>query len=161
MWSVRPILFGASAPVINVWYSSKRNFSGAESSKLEKARELGATDVINAAKEDAVAAIQAATGGWGADFGFEAIGKPDIITQAYNATRPGGMTVVLGIAPLGSTFTVELPLPRPGPADLRRQRVGARARPRADRGEPARALRASPGDGGGGERPGAGPPVAA
>jgi S-(hydroxymethyl)glutathione dehydrogenase/alcohol dehydrogenase len=76
-------------------------------SKLEKARELGATDVINAAKEDAVAVIQAATGGWGADYGFEAIGKPDIITQAYNATRPGGMTVVLGIAPLGSTFTIE------------------------------------------------------
>ena len=30
-----------------------------------------------------------------------------MITQAYNATRPGGTTVVLGIAPLGSTFSIE------------------------------------------------------
>jgi S-(hydroxymethyl)glutathione dehydrogenase/alcohol dehydrogenase len=75
-------------------------------SRLEKARELGATDLINASGEDPVQRIQDAAG-WGVDYSFEAIGSPDAITQAYNATRPGGMTVVLGIAPLGATFTIE------------------------------------------------------
>ena len=75
-------------------------------SKLEMARELGATDLINAAREDPVEKIQAAQE-WGVDYGFEAIGNPAAITQAFNATRPGGMTVVLGIAPLGATFTIE------------------------------------------------------
>jgi Zn-dependent alcohol dehydrogenase len=75
-------------------------------SKLEMARALGATDLINASREDPVAKIQEGNG-WGVDYSFEAIGKAEVITQAYNATRPGGMTVVLGIAPLGSTFTVE------------------------------------------------------
>ncbi len=76
-------------------------------SKLEIARKLGATDLINASKEDPVAKIQEACGGWGVDYGFEAIGNPAVIAQTYNATRPGGMTVVLGIAPLGATFAIE------------------------------------------------------
>jgi S-(hydroxymethyl)glutathione dehydrogenase/alcohol dehydrogenase len=75
-------------------------------SKLEMAHKLGATHLINASREDPIERIQAENG-WGVDYSFEAIGRPEIITQAYNATRPGGMTVVLGIAPLGSTFTIE------------------------------------------------------
>lgn len=77
-------------------------------SKLEKARELGATHLVNASKEDPVARIAAESGG-GVDYSFEAIGKTEVMTQAFHSVypRPGGMAVVLGLAPIGATFPIE------------------------------------------------------
>ncbi len=64
-------------------------------SKLELARELGATDVV-AAGPDAVAAVVAATGG-GADHAIETVGSERVLAEAYAATRPGGTTVTVGL----------------------------------------------------------------
>jgi len=77
-------------------------------SKLEMARELGATHLVNASKEDPVARIAMDCAG-GVEFSFEAIGNPAVITQAFHSVyaRPGGMAVVLGLAPIGSTFAIE------------------------------------------------------
>lgn len=76
--------------------------------KLEVAREFGATTLVNASREDPVVKIAAECGG-GVDYSFEAIGKPEVMTQAFHSVypRPGGMALILGLAPIGSTFPIE------------------------------------------------------
>ncbi len=70
-------------------------------SKLEFAKTLGATDVIDLSEPgtDPVSAIKDLTGGKGVDYAFEAIGRATPIEQAYDSTRKGGTCVVAGIAP--------------------------------------------------------------
>ena len=63
--------------------------------KLSKARELGATDVVDAGKGDPVATIRDMTGG-GVDYSFEAIGKNETSLQAFNALRVGGICTLIG-----------------------------------------------------------------
>ncbi len=65
--------------------------------KLEFARAFGATHTVDASQVDAAKAIRELTGGRGADFAFEAIGRKKTIEQAYAATRKGGTCVVIGI----------------------------------------------------------------
>ena len=76
--------------------------------KLKLAGELGATDLVNASKDDPVVKIAELSGG-GVDYSFEAIGNPSVMTQAFHSVyaRPGGMAVVLGLAPIGATFPIE------------------------------------------------------
>jgi Zn-dependent alcohol dehydrogenase len=77
------------------------------SEKLELARWLGATDVVQAGDGvDTVAAVKDVTGG-GPDYAFEAIGAERAIQEAWKATRAGGTVVVVGIMPRGSTLTIE------------------------------------------------------
>lgn len=66
-------------------------------SKLEIARRFGATHVINAVREDAVAAVLALTEGRGVDYAFAAVGSAEAIVQAGRMTRRGGATVVVGM----------------------------------------------------------------
>jgi S-(hydroxymethyl)glutathione dehydrogenase/alcohol dehydrogenase len=72
--------------------------------KLERARHQGATHVVDAAVEDAVATILATTDG--VDLAFEVIGRPDTIRQAWDVLRPGGTAVVVGLAPRGAELTL-------------------------------------------------------
>ncbi len=74
--------------------------------KLELARRLGATRTINAAREDPVEAIRAATGGRGADYTFEAIGSVPVMQQAVAAARRGGMIVLVGLGPHTETLAL-------------------------------------------------------
>jgi len=75
--------------------------------KLELARSLGATDVVQAGDGvDAVAAVREITGE-GPDYAFEAIGSERAIQEAWKATRIGGTVVVVGIMPRGSTLTID------------------------------------------------------
>jgi Zn-dependent alcohol dehydrogenase len=62
--------------------------------KLELARELGATHVVDAGAE--VAAVRAAPGG-GPDHAVETVGSAAVLAQAYAATRRGGTTVTVGL----------------------------------------------------------------
>jgi len=66
--------------------------------KLDHARVFGATDVVNSSNLDPVQAIKDLTGGKGAEFAFEAIGKGETIAQAFDATKKGGKCVVVGIS---------------------------------------------------------------
>jgi len=74
--------------------------------RLELALRLGATHVVDASCQDTVARIRELTGGWGADYTFEAIGLPQTMLQAAEAARRGGTTVLLGMAPFGSRLSL-------------------------------------------------------
>ena len=69
-------------------------------SKLEVARELGATDTLNASNADPVKAVRDITGG-GVHYSFEALGTKTTAEQAFGMLRPGGTATIIGMIPLG------------------------------------------------------------
>jgi S-(hydroxymethyl)glutathione dehydrogenase/alcohol dehydrogenase len=75
--------------------------------KLAWARELGATDVVDVAAGDPVAAVRERTGGRGVDYAFEAAGSPELMLQAYAACRRGGTVTLVGLAQLGETLPLD------------------------------------------------------
>jgi S-(hydroxymethyl)glutathione dehydrogenase/alcohol dehydrogenase len=75
--------------------------------KLEAARDLGATDLVDASLGDPVEQVLAATGG-GADATFEVLGRPETFVQALGMLRDGGRLVAVGIAPVGDVASVEI-----------------------------------------------------
>jgi Zn-dependent alcohol dehydrogenase len=75
--------------------------------KLEWAREFGATHVVNAAREDAVARIHELCGRGGADYAIEAVGGARPAEQALAAVHRGGTVVIIGISPEGTRFSVD------------------------------------------------------
>ena len=64
--------------------------------KLAFARELGATDTVNAGLEDAVGVIRELSGG-GLDYAFEMAGSVPALELAYRITARGGTTVTSGL----------------------------------------------------------------
>ena len=76
--------------------------------KLEAARRLGATDVVNATTTDATARVRELTDGRGVDVAFEVLGLPQTFTQAFDVIRDGGRMVAVGIAPGRTTAPVEI-----------------------------------------------------
>ena len=70
-------------------------------SKLEKAREMGATDTINASNVDVVAAVKDMTEGQGVPYSFEAIGLKATAEQCFQMLRPGGVATIIGMIPFG------------------------------------------------------------
>lgn len=73
-------------------------------SKLELARDLGATHTLLAG-DDAVAAVREATQG-GADYAIETVGHEQVLAQAYAATRRGGTTITVGLPHPQKMFSV-------------------------------------------------------
>ncbi len=71
-------------------------------SRLEAAKEFGATDAVNSSK-DVVARIKELTEGRGADYVFEAAGIAQVQELAFAAARPGGTIVFSGLSPMGSS----------------------------------------------------------
>jgi S-(hydroxymethyl)mycothiol dehydrogenase len=65
--------------------------------KLEWARAMGATHVVNSTRDDPVAAVRAATGGFGADIAVEAVGRPEVLEQAFYARDLAGVVVQVGV----------------------------------------------------------------
>ena len=65
--------------------------------KLEWARSLGATHVVNSGREDPVAAVRAATSTFGADVVVEAVGRPEVLEQAFYARDLAGTVVQVGV----------------------------------------------------------------
>ena len=76
--------------------------------KLEAARRLGATQVVNASVDDPAAMVRALTGGRGADVVFEALGRAETVLAAFNAVRDGGRVVVVGLAPGTEAVPIEI-----------------------------------------------------
>lgn len=77
-------------------------------SRLDLARELGATDVINAATAEPVAAIMALTGGQGAAFSIECTGVPAVVRQAAECIRVTGTCGLVGTAPFGAEAALDI-----------------------------------------------------
>jgi S-(hydroxymethyl)glutathione dehydrogenase/alcohol dehydrogenase len=74
--------------------------------RLELARGQGATDTI-VANPDVVAQIVEMTGGFGADYTFEATGLVNVMQQAVESARIGwGLVTIAGVAGKGETLEV-------------------------------------------------------
>ena len=77
--------------------------------KLEHARAMGASHVVDGSREDPAAAIRRITGR-GADYTFVAVGSVEAMRQAIDALAPGGECVLIGVGETGSTIPLD---PRP------------------------------------------------
>jgi S-(hydroxymethyl)glutathione dehydrogenase / alcohol dehydrogenase len=80
-------------------------------SKLELARRMGATHLINGAKTDAAAQIRRIAGAAGVDVFVDNTGVPAIIEQGYVLTKPQGRLVLVGVPKAGqssSLFTLPI-----------------------------------------------------
>jgi len=66
-------------------------------SRLEAAKQFGADVTINNSREDALDAVQALTGGLGADVTVEAVGVPATFELAVELARPGGHVANIGV----------------------------------------------------------------
>jgi S-(hydroxymethyl)glutathione dehydrogenase / alcohol dehydrogenase len=114
--SVRPgstcVIFGAG--MVGLGAVAGARLQGAEPiicvdmapERLELARGQGATDVMRGG-EGAVAEILEMTGGFGADYTFEATGSVAVMRQAVEAARMGwGLCTVCGVAGRGETLDI-------------------------------------------------------
>jgi S-(hydroxymethyl)glutathione dehydrogenase/alcohol dehydrogenase len=81
----------------------------ANAGKLDRARQLGATDTIDASSVDAIAAVREITGP-GADHVFEVVGRPALVRQAFEMAAPGRSAYLVGI----QSDDAELSLPVTG-----------------------------------------------
>ena len=65
--------------------------------KLEWAKAFGATHTVDASKEDPVARVRELTDGNGADVCIEAVGRPEVLEQAFYARDLAGTVVQVGV----------------------------------------------------------------
>jgi S-(hydroxymethyl)glutathione dehydrogenase/alcohol dehydrogenase len=66
--------------------------------KLELAKRVGATHVVNGAEDDAVKAVRALSGG-GVDHAFEAVGVAALVRQAIESLAIRGTATIVGVLP--------------------------------------------------------------
>src|SRR5262252_1114191 len=97
---------------------------------LTFATKFGATHTVNARTENAVARVQALTGG-GAHFAFEAYGSGVTTRMAVDMLRKRGTAVIVGIAPIGDTAATEPVVLTRGEKTITGTYYGS-ARPRQD-----------------------------
>jgi S-(hydroxymethyl)mycothiol dehydrogenase len=76
--------------------------------KLSLAQQFGATQTVNATRDDPVEAIRALTEGFGADVVIDAVGRQETFTQAFYARDLAGRAVLVGVPT--PDMRLELPL---------------------------------------------------
>ena len=76
--------------------------------KLAIATEFGATHTVNAGAGDPVEAVRALTDGFGADVCIEAVGRPEVMQQAFFARDLAGTLVQVGVP--DPSMKIELPM---------------------------------------------------
>lgn len=74
--------------------------------RRESAVAGGATDVVDPGLSDPVERVKELTAGRGADYTFEAVGRPELMVQAYEMARVEGTVTLVGMPPTGSTLTL-------------------------------------------------------
>ena len=79
-----------------------------DDTKLEWAKDFGATHTVNSTSTDPVAAIRESTGGFGADVVIDAVGRPETYEQAFYARDLAGTVVLVGVPT--PEMRLELPL---------------------------------------------------
>ena len=77
-----------------------------EDRKLELARRLGATTVLNPGRDDVPESVRGLTDGRGADVAFEAVGVSATVKTALETVRKGGTVTLIG----NISRSVEMPL---------------------------------------------------
>jgi S-(hydroxymethyl)glutathione dehydrogenase/alcohol dehydrogenase len=75
-------------------------------SKLELAKAVGATDLVNAGEGNPVARVHELSDG-GVHYSFEAIGLKETAEQAFQMIRNGGTATIVGMLPLGTKVEVD------------------------------------------------------
>ena len=98
MAAVMAALVGGATTIVGVDVNPAR---------LELARELGATHVVNAAEQDVAAAVKDATD-MGADFAVETTGVPQVLRRAVDSTAPTGVTGVIGAPAMGTEVSLDI-----------------------------------------------------
>jgi S-(hydroxymethyl)glutathione dehydrogenase/alcohol dehydrogenase len=73
-------------------------------SKLEMAKRVGATHVVNSAQDDPVKAIRALTKNAGVDHAFEAVGNAKLVRQAIESLAIRGTATIVGVLPPDATI---------------------------------------------------------
>ncbi|USX47122.1 S-(hydroxymethyl)mycothiol dehydrogenase [Dietzia kunjamensis] len=79
-----------------------------DDTKLEWAKDFGATHAVNSTSTDPVAAIRELTDGVGADVVIDAVGRPETYEQAFYARDLAGTVVLVGVPT--PEMRLELPL---------------------------------------------------
>src|SRR5207253_7363506 len=74
--------------------------------KLQMAKEFGATATINASQGDPVSQVMSMTDERGADVAFEVIGLEKTIDQAITMARRGGQAILVGVPRMDVMVTV-------------------------------------------------------
>ncbi|MGH9036883.1 MAG: NAD(P)-dependent alcohol dehydrogenase, partial [Acidimicrobiia bacterium] len=74
--------------------------------RLELARELGATHVVDARDTELVPYLAELTGGFGADYVVETSGQVPVLEQAIGAVTSGGTVAVVGAPAMTATITL-------------------------------------------------------
>ncbi|MCS5606860.1 MAG: Zn-dependent alcohol dehydrogenase [Alphaproteobacteria bacterium] len=77
-------------------------------SKLNLAKEFGATDVIDASRDDPVKVIRDITGG-GVHYSFEAVGLKITAEQCFRSLKRGGTATIIGMVPVGTNVELHGP----------------------------------------------------
>lgn len=106
------VVFGAGAVGLSAVMAARYSGCGTivavdvNQPRLQLAKELGATHVVNPREADAPSEVNRICGG-GADFGVEASGVAEVIEQAIRSVRPHGMLALLGAPRFGAKVTVD------------------------------------------------------
>jgi len=74
--------------------------------RRETAKALGATDLLDPASDDVVAAARELTDGIGVDYAFETAGVAALVTTGFHAARNGGAIVCVGAPPVDQAVTI-------------------------------------------------------
>jgi len=72
------------------------------------ARRLGATGVVDPARESLRDRVHALTRGRGPEVVCEAVGKPELVAEALALVRPTGIVQLVGVSPKGSRLALDL-----------------------------------------------------
>ena len=76
--------------------------------KLDLAKKLGATDVVNAKDGDPVKQVRALSGS-GVNYSFECLGAKATAEQAFRMLGPGGAATIIGMIPVGTKIELHGP----------------------------------------------------
>ena len=72
------------------------------------ARRLGASVTVDPLKENLAERVMAVTRGRGANVVCEAVGKPELVAEALELTRPTGTVLLVGVSPKESRLSLSL-----------------------------------------------------
>jgi aryl-alcohol dehydrogenase len=90
-------------------------------SRLELAKEIGATHVVDATQQNAVTAVRAITGD-GVQFSLETTAIPAVVRQAVDAVGVRGTCGIVGAAPPGTDIKIDVGIYADGEDALRHYR---------------------------------------
>ncbi|MCQ4088376.1 NAD(P)-dependent alcohol dehydrogenase [Saccharibacillus sp. JS10] len=88
--------------------ASKIIVTDLEPLRLDAAKKMGATHVINVLEQDAIEAIQTITNGVGVDTAWETAGSPKALQAALGSLRRGGKLAIVGL-PAQAEIPINIP----------------------------------------------------